>query len=94
MAKRSPKQWSKVDVPAERLLERIGASDLDYYSAAEDRAVGEALRAWPLLEAVSRVMRADGALRRRRPSWPKDATPIREADPPIRVVSPEEEKGP
>lgn len=51
------KRWQLVDTPVERLLDAVGAPDLEYYSAAKERAVHEALGAWPLLAAVARAVR-------------------------------------
>ncbi len=75
------RRWAVVDEPAKRLLDEIGAPDLEYYSAKEERTVGEALRAWPLLAAVARTLRADKSARRREePTPPVDST--------LRVIQP------
>ena len=42
-------------------MDAVGAPDLEYYSAGEERAVNEALCAWPLLAAVARALRAEMA---------------------------------
>jgi hypothetical protein len=53
------KRWMLVDAPAERLLDAIGARELEYYSAADERAFNEALTAWPLLAMVARTLGQD-----------------------------------
>jgi hypothetical protein len=70
------KRWVLVDAPVERLLDAIGAPDLHYYRAGEERAVNEALRAWPLLATVARALREDGARKE----------PTKGAEQPLRVV--------
>lgn len=55
------KRWVLVDAPVEQLLDEIGVPELQYYSAAEERAVNEALGAWPLLAAVAQALRAERA---------------------------------
>jgi hypothetical protein len=64
-----------VDASSQRLLESIGAAELDYYSAGEERALKEALRSWPLLAAVARALEARDAAEELR-------------DTPLRVVAP------
>jgi hypothetical protein len=64
MATERPKQPTSPDVSVARLLDDIGAPDFEYYSAGEERVVGEALRAWPLLAAVTRSLRAGGTAQR------------------------------
>jgi hypothetical protein len=49
------------------LLDQIGVSDFNYYSAQGERAVHEALRAWPLLATVSRVLRSGASEPKGRP---------------------------
>jgi hypothetical protein len=56
---KTKRRWVFVDAPVERLLDEIGAPELEYYSVAEERAVNEALDAWPLLAAVARALQAD-----------------------------------
>jgi hypothetical protein len=75
------RRWVLADAPVERLLDEIGAPDLEYYSAAEDRAVDEALSAWPLLAAIAHALRAE------RPRQ----EPTKDTDPPLRVIMPGEE---
>ena len=59
MTTRKPKQAA--DTSAKRLLEAIDVDGVDYYSASNERAVAEALQAWPLLAEVSRSLRAQAA---------------------------------
>jgi hypothetical protein len=81
MTKVKGRRWALVDGSAERLLDEIGASELEYYSAGADRAVDEALRAWPLLATVVRALRsANGSGRTREPTS--------DADPTFRVIVP------
>jgi hypothetical protein len=70
------KRWVLVDTPVERLLDEIGVPDLDYYSAGEERALKDALAAWPLLATVAHTLRTE------RPR----AEPTKELDQPLRVV--------
>jgi hypothetical protein len=70
------KRWVLVDAPVERLLDEIGAPDLDYYSAGDERAVNEALGAWPLLAAVAQTLRAERAREQ----------PAKAVEQPLRVV--------
>jgi hypothetical protein len=81
MTKDKTRRWALVDVPAQRLLDEIGAPDLEYYSAADERTVDEALRAWPLLAAVARTLQGERAARRTQGPKP----PV---DPPLRVIVP------
>jgi hypothetical protein len=74
------KRWLRVDAPVERLLDEIGAPDLQYYSARDERAVNEALGAWPLLAAVVRASLVDEAQKEL----------VKEVDQPLRVVGQEE----
>lgn len=52
---------ARQDASAQRLLDAIGASDLAYFSAADERAVAEALQSWPLLAAIARTLRVESA---------------------------------
>lgn len=54
-------QFTRIDHAAQRLLDEIGVSDLEYYSADHERAVGEALQAWSLLAAVSKSLSHDAS---------------------------------
>jgi hypothetical protein len=45
------------DASANRLLDEIGVPDFNYYSAGDERAVSEALTAWPLLASIARALR-------------------------------------
>jgi hypothetical protein len=74
--------WVRADESAKRLLDQIGAADINYYSAQEETAVAAALRAWPLLAAISRVL----GLRSPRPD------PPRENDAQLHVVASPEER--
>src|SRR5262245_9255856 len=81
MATRKANRWSRDDVAASRLLDAIGATDLDYYSAADERALTEALQAWPLLASVSRALVIKSAANETGAARPGDAV-----DPPLRVI--------
>jgi hypothetical protein len=74
------KRWMLVDAEAQRLLDDIGVPDLEYYSAAETRAVDAALAAWPLLANVTRALR-------REPVLTPDEEPLRGAEQALRVVA-------
>ena len=72
------------DASAQRLLEAVGSSELDYFSAAEERAVAEALQSWPLLAAISRTLDVERAAHE---SAARRAAAAGESvDPPLRVV--------
>ena len=74
------------DASAQRLLDAIGASELDYFSAADERAIVEALQSWPLLAAISRTLRVERAANE---SGTRRATAMADnVDPPLRVVEP------
>lgn len=70
------KRWVLVDAPVERLLDEVGVPELQYYSAAEERAVHEALGTWPLLAAVAQALRTERAR----------SEPMNDADQLLRVV--------
>jgi hypothetical protein len=74
------------DASAQRLLDAIGASDLDYFSAADERAIAEALQSWPLLAAISRALRLERAANET--GARRAAAAAESADPPLRVVEP------
>jgi hypothetical protein len=79
----SKKNGGAEDASARRLLDAIGAAELDYFSAAGERAIGEALESWPLLAATARTLRVErdaGEARARR------LNAADRADPPLRVV--------
>lgn len=78
-------RWARQDVSVKRLLEAIAAPELDYYNAADERALVEAVQRWPLLAAVSRALFAAGARDGRGAGPPDGAAP--EPDPILRVVS-------
>jgi len=72
------------DASAQRLLDAIGASELEYFSAADERATADALQSWPLLAAVWRTLRVERAVN---DSDARRVTAAAEcADPPLRVV--------
>lgn len=81
-----PSRWAHVDGPVSRLLDEIGATDLEYYSARGERVVAEALRAWPLLAAVAHELRAEGVAQRAQRAWRQEA-PERETEPTLRVIA-------
>jgi hypothetical protein len=92
-------RWSHADGSAQRLLDEIGAADLDYYSAREENAVAAALRAWPLLGAVARALASFRAppephRDRSRASTSPSAQGGLENETQLRVVTPPEEKAP
>jgi hypothetical protein len=82
MATDKSDRWVRADGSAQRLLDEIGAGEIDYYSAKEETAVAAALRRWPLLAVVSRAL---AGLR----SVPE---PPRENDAQLRVVNPPPEE--
>jgi hypothetical protein len=74
------------DASAQRLLDAIGCSELDYFSAADERAVAAALQTWPLLASISRALSVERAANEsgvRRAAIAPDGI-----DPPLRVVEP------
>ena len=75
---------TRPDASAKRLLEAIGATDLDYFSAADEGAITEALRSWPLLAEISRLLQVEGAAHQAKAR--RAAAPHGDADPPLRVV--------
>jgi len=70
------------DVSAQRLLTAIG-SELEYFSAAGEHAIREALQSWPLLAAIWRVLPGERA-GNERPA--RGTTAAADVDPPLRVV--------
>lgn len=70
------------DVSAQRLLTTIG-SELEYFSAAGERAIVEALQSWPLLAAIWRTLRVERAAGE---SVSRGAMAAADVDPPLRVV--------
>jgi hypothetical protein len=83
MTTEKTKRWVLVDAPVERLLDEIGVPDLEYYSAGAERAVTQALDAWPLLAEVAHALRAE-----RKPEIPPNAP-----EQSLRVVDPDAEPG-
>jgi hypothetical protein len=76
------------DASAQRLLDAIGASELDYFSAAQRRGVAEAIQTWPLLAAITRTLQVERAAADNGVRGPSSAA--ESMDPPLRVVEGEE----
>ncbi len=75
------------DASARRLLDAIGASDIDYFSAADERVIAEALRSWPLLATIARALVCERVANE---NCARRASAANEnADPPLRVVEPD-----
>ena len=70
------------DVSAQRLLDAVG-SELEYFSAAGERAILEALQSWPLLAAIWRTLRVERSANR---GATRGAIAATDGDPPLRVL--------
>jgi hypothetical protein len=84
MATEKTNEAARHDASAKRLLDAIGVAELDYFSAADERAIAEALQSWPLLAAISRTIRVARAANENATRLAADSS--EGADPMLRVV--------